>query len=422
MSAFGLGFKTFLALCQEQKPLLWYEAKFSDDMFKPGEVECFAWIDHHVRQYGKLPQVQTLTSNFPDLVNFQAPEPAKYYLDHLQARRYYEVINEANMQSQGMLKANSGDWVGAMSLLNVAVNYITTHQYRHRIMNLAKEGPQMVLKAYHNIDGVTNSGVFGWNHLDASTGGMLPGDVVTIIGRPAAGKTWLVMYMALANWLKGKKILFVSMEMAPLPIIQRLTSMYTSVSINQLKGGKMSSSTYQAFSKSLITMAGEAPDFHVVDGNLAATMEDIYVLAAQLGVEQVYIDGAYLTKHANKRLDRYTRVAENAEMMKQCTSELRIPSIASYQFARTASKGKVKGEAPTMDDIGYSDVIAQISSIALGLFQDDSVETLEGRKVRILKGRNGEIGEFLINWNFWGMDFSQKEKTSEQETALLEYI
>ena len=46
----------------------------------------------------------------------------------------------------------------------------------------------------------------------------------------------------------------------------------------------------------------------------------------------------------------------------------------------------------------------------LGLFEDDTVETLKQRKVRVLKGRSGETGAFTTKFKFDTMDFSQVEE------------
>ena len=47
------------------------------------------------------------------------------------------------------------------------------------------------------------------------------------------------------------------------------------------------------------------------------------------------------------------------------------------------------------------------SSLVLGLFEEDTIGTLKQRKVEVLKGRNGETGSFMTNWNFSGMNFSE---------------
>ena len=425
MSSFGLGYKLLKRLCEEQETIKWYKAKLIPDMFKAGEQEVLEWVGQHVLKHHVMPSTDTLCQKFPDIQNFPTPEPSSYYLEHIENRLYYDKINSANVESQKILKENAGDHSKAMDILNEAMSFIAAHRYRMRIVDVAKEGPSMVLSAYHNAMLMEAIGRFGWPHMDDSSGGLMPGDVVSIIGRPAAGKTWLVLWVALYNWLQKRKPLVVSMEMAPLPVVQRLSAMFAHTNIGQLKVSGYSSHTYKKFADSMIQMAQNMGGFYVVDGNLAASVDDIYILASQLGCDQVYIDGAYLLKHKNPRLDRYTRVAENIELIKQKTTDIGIPTIASYQFARSAVKGKQKNEEAGIEDIAFSDGIGQISSIVLGLFQDESVETLESRVIRVLKGRNGEIGQFKINWDFNTMNFAQSGVAGEQDddpNSKLEYI
>jgi hypothetical protein len=87
---------------------------------------------------------------------------------------------------------------------------------------------------------------------------------------------------------------------------------------------------------------------------------------------------------------------------------MQVATFSSWQFNRVASQKKDKGgKGGTIDDIGYSDAIGQISSIVLGLFQEDGVETMNKKTIRVLKGRGGEVGEFDINWDFNKMNFDQ---------------
>jgi hypothetical protein len=186
-----------------------------------------------------------------------------------------------------------------------------------------------------------------------------------------------------------------------------------------LKKSGFSSSTYKKFEASMMEFKSEEAKFYCVDGNLAVSVEEIYDLADLLECDLVDIDGAYLCRHPNARLDRFTRVAENVRIMKQATGDR--CTLASWQFARSAVKGKSKdakgqtSEKAGMEDIGMSDEIPQVSSIVLAMDQEDSVETLIQRRIRLLKGRGGEIGGFNINWGFDTMDFTQAVDAEEQK-------
>jgi hypothetical protein len=123
-------------------------------------------------------------------------------------------------------------------------------------------------------------------------------------------------------------------------------------------------------------------------------------------------------KHPKEK-DRYKRVAENADLMKQELAAI-APLCVSWQFAKTASKKNAKkGEKPGLEDIGYSDAIPQVSSVVLATLQEETHEAYETRVIDILKGRNGEVGRFKTNWNFMQMDFTEE---NAQEIEALSFI
>ena len=409
--AFNLGYKVIHSLCAEQNPMTWQKAKLSPDLFRPHETPAYLWVADHLKKYLALPKLETLSAAFPDFKEIETPEPSKYYLTLLENAYYYERINHANIESQGILKNDQDAYAKAMEKIQEALSDIKGQQYRLKILDVGKEAASMVMSAYYNKGLYDVIHEFGWPYLDEQSGGGQGGDIISYVGRPAAGKTWLALYSALKNWLAGRNVLFVSMEMSPLPIAQRIAAMYALAPIGQLKMAAFSLQTFQTFVKNIKGMRQETGKFYVVDGNLAANVEDIYILADQLGCKNIYIDGAYLVRHKNERLDRFTRVAENVELMKRYTTDTLSCTTASWQFNREASKkATVHGKAGgTVDDIGYSDAIGQISSIVLGMFQEDGIETMLRRDIRMLKGRNGEIGQFGINWLFNTMNFDQCE-------------
>jgi replicative DNA helicase len=272
---------------------------------------------------------------------------------------------------------------------------------------------------------------FGWPTLDNMMGGLVKGDLVSIIGRPAVGKTWQLLYSALYGWVQGMAMadptphdiqnqtrLFVSMEMNPLAIQQRLAAMFTHLPASQIKHAGLTTANLAKFKDGLVQIKGHHAPFWVVDGNLTATVEDIWMLARQLKPGGIWIDGGYLLKHPYVK-DRYQRVAENADLVKQELCAI-APTTVSWQFAKSAAKKDTKkGEKAGLEDIGYSDAIAQVSSVALGVFQDESVETLMHRVIDILKGRNGEVGKFTTNWDFLGMNFSEVVDPDVEELQFL---
>jgi len=425
--SFALGSKTIKRLCLEQNPLGWQKAKLSPALFKPYEQPVYEWVTTHLKLHHALPHVETLQSQFPDLGPVEVPEPSSYYIVLLEHQYCYDTLNQVNVESQALLKQDQNAHEQAVDILRKGIRTITEQKYRTRILDVAAEAPALVLKAYYATSSAEYVAEFGWPYMDQQSGGVMPGDVISFVGRPAVGKTWLTLWTALFNWVTRKlNILYVSMEMMTLPIAQRITALYTKQNIAQLKMSGFSHQTMAKFYKGLQALSLEQAKMYVVDGNLATNVEDLFALANMLECPVIFIDGAYLLRHRNIRLDRFTRAAENVELIKRHCTDQEMMAFCSWQFNREASKKQKKSGSDhgDLEDVGYTDAIGQISSIVVALFQEDSVETMKYRKIQVLKGRNGEIGQFSIFWDFISMNFGQSnpslvtEKEPEEEKEL----
>ena len=221
---------------------------------------------------------------------------------------------------------------------------------------------------------------------------------------------------------QGKSPLFVSMEMTPTPLIQRLAAMHTHFNVSKLKKGEFSTKKKGQLFSVLKGLKSYDRPMWVVDGAMAATLEDIWSLCQQLKPDCVFIDGAYMLGHKNRRLNKWERIGENAEGIKKILAkELQVPVVASYQFGKQAAKKGKKEVEVGLEDVYGSDVIAQVSSLVVGLMEEENVESMKQKKVTILKGREGGSGEFYINWMFDTMNFEEID-LSEKEGKDLEFM
>jgi replicative DNA helicase len=255
------------------------------------------------------------------------------------------------------------------------------------------------------------------------SGGLSGGDLLVFVGRPGAGKTYLMLYTALEAWKCGQVPMFVSMEMKPLLIAQRLAAMATRKSITQLRHADMSNWAVADMHEQLQLLAQRKQPFWLIDGALSATVDDLLLMVRQLQPSVLYVDGAYLIRTAGWRNSKWERLAEIIERLKsEVAEQMNIPVLVSYQFNRGATKKST--EILGVEDIGGTDVIGQLASVVLGLLQEQGVETLRQRRVQILKGRSGESGLFNICWNFdTGPDYMNfREITTAQAGEDLDYI
>jgi len=411
-----IGYRYLYAVMQSQDASTLTLSGNLEHLFNDAEKEAYEFVRQFCRKYGKPPAPETFEEKFGQAVLSAAETPA-FYLDELFNRFSHGTIKKSIQAAAEILKSGedgaadkAADQV-LTDLLDMATkrqsNLLTDFRDAYDIV-----WPLLLQKVKLGDDfGVQ----FGWPTLDQMVVGLRRGDLVSFVGRPALGKSWMLLWIALNVWGKQlKPVLFVSMEMSAELIHERVAALYTHKPYRMFKTGQMT--TYPVDHKGQIkTLLKDVKDhpvpFHVIDANLSGTVRDIVGYAMQLKPALVVVDGAYLLEHPYER-DRYKRVAENTDLLKKELAKV-APTVASWQFKRKDKKKK--DEDPDLDDIGYSDAIGQHSSVVLGLFQEDSVETIVRRRINILKGRSGETGQFFASWNFQAMDFSEVAEVSLEE-------
>lgn len=388
------------------------------EVFQEDEYALFAYVRKHIVTHSVFPDESTLAEAYkegliPLLPDDTAPEPPSYYYDRMVERHFHVELKNALFEAQTLLNQKSP--MVALEVVKETAMRLTTKKYRKNVVNFSKDSAELVYLEYSKkAKQGDNYGLqLGWPTVDEMSGGLIGGDVVSIIGRPAMGKTWMMLFSALNAFKHGGVPLFVSMEIKPLPLIQRMAAMLSHKSIYQLKHASLNDKSLKNMLAQLKALQTGLP-FWIVDGALAATVSDIELLARQYNPSAIFIDGAYLLKHENPKVNRWERVTDNAERIKgELAESLNVPVVISYQFNRESVKKK-HGPA-TVADVAYTDAIGQLSSLVLGIMQQESVETLLEREIDILKGRSGEVGKFKINWLFDEvggdyMNFTEKKK------------
>jgi replicative DNA helicase len=392
-------------------------------LFTGTEVEVWKFVHEFVKKYGSFPTPETIQAH----TSIELPtvsEPPAYYRDLMETRYVEMSLKTAMKTASEALQPGAAGASAALGGMTETILKLLRTQNGASIADL-RDALDLLMPAYKQQS--TGAGgealMLGWPYLDEMTGGLRKGDLVSFIGRPALGKTWQMLFGALYGWLTaeanpehpGVSRMFVSMEMNVLPVEQRLASMVFATPFDKIKKAQLSTAfpdNLTKFTKNLKTLKGFKKPFWIVDGNLTSTVDDILILVRQLKPDAIFIDGAYLLQHP-KAQDRYKRVAENVDLLKRDIAA-EAPCVCSWQFNRDATKKK-GGDEAGLEDIGYTDAIPQHSALVLGLFESDSVETLKHRRIKVLKGRSGETGQFMVKFDFDHMDFSQYVQKSVEE-------
>lgn len=398
-------------------------------LFKDGESVLFDFIVGHVSKFGAIPKQETIedVQALEDALT-PAPEPPAFYLEGVEKRYLHNALKATIQEATSLLTVKNS--LPALDVLMKSVSELYRKRQRKNLSDF-RDAAKIIKQAYlvQKTMGNEVSLPFGWETFDAMSGGARAGDFITFVGRPSAGKTFKLLYAAHHAWKAGRVPLFISMEMLSLIINQRITSIETKKDLKQLIKAELSTAALKEMMAQLVKLKDVDHPLWVVDGSLVRGVDDIIMLCHQLKPSAIYLDGAYLLGHPDKRMGKWEKQAENARDLKQrVATDLGIPVIASYQLSKASTKAKknTKGKAPAqdgMEDVYGSDEMAQLSTVMLGLFDNEAdIEKKKQRVVKILKGRNGESGEFTINWDFGtNMNFTEilPEKPEEMQMAYM---
>lgn len=199
--------------------------------------------------------------------------------------------------------------------------------------------------------------------LDKTTGGIEKGQYIIIAGRPSVGKSALLQYIALKNAEKGKKVLFVSVEMSEEMIVSRILKTYKPETIP---------ATFN------ILIAG---DTQTIEAEIREKARDF---------DLVLIDYIQLLRPRTKTKDMYERITFVSEELKKIATKFNLPLVCASQFSRKAEK-----QQPTLADLKESGALEQDADVVISLWKDDEDEdllldeNLVPIRVDLLKNRNG---------------------------------
>lgn len=407
------------AILQNKDPVDFINLKIQEETVGEGYLPLFVYLKRFVSEYGKIPEVKTVKETF-DFKFIKVKETANYYKDvmvsNYRKKEIYSMCKTANDMSK------AGEYDEAIQLITSKVGELNILGNQGNIVEFSNEG----LEAFTDhqtkqlLQGDDEYIKLGWGTFDNQNGGLTGGDVLSLVGRPGTGKTYLALHAAMYAWRhQGKVPLFVSMEVNPQALMHRIIAMYTQTYVSDVKKATISTKKKNEIVHTLEGLH-DMPKFWIIDGNLSSTVSDIENWVTELKPDLVVVDGAYLIEGDNKWSRSFQeKIKESCEgMKKRVAAKQNIPVILSYQFNRDAAKLK-PDEKASLEHIGGSDAIGQISSIVLGLFEgDDKATTQIKKRVSILKGREGEIGDFDIHWLFNqypNMCFDQITKEEQDE-------
>lgn len=226
-------------------------------------------------------------------------------------------------------------------------------------------------------------------------GGIRPGDLVVIAGRPSMGKTAFGVQIGANAAMDGNTVMVFTLEMSRQQITERLLAQVGGIEFSRIITGNLEDSDYDRMAAA-IGKLHEIP--LLIDDTGGMTVQDIAARArAQAksgGLSLIVVDYLQIMGYAGRAMSRNDQLGEMSRQMKALAKELNVAFILLSQLNRDVEKRQDK--RPLMSDLRESGAIEQDADLIVMMYRDDYYNPdseFKGMAEAIIrKNRNGEVG------------------------------
>jgi len=227
----------------------------------------------------------------------------------------------------------------------------------------------------------------------ALSGGLQPGDLVLIAGRPAMGKTTLGVQIAQSFALDGGIPLVLSMEMSEVQLGSRMLASVGRVPLQDVIHGHVHGENADRMAGAIARLSEARV---VIDDQPALTVMDVRAKARSCrrkhGLGLVVVD--YLQLMQGDGDNRNSQLEEISRGLKALAKELNVPVVALSQLSRKCEERTDR--RPMMSDLRDSGALEQDADVIMFVYRDEVYHSdspdAGTAEVLIRKQRQGATG------------------------------
>lgn len=222
---------------------------------------------------------------------------------------------------------------------------------------------------------------------EAAGGGVEKDDYIVFYGRPKSKKSWVLAEFIANVFDQGKVPLIYTKEMTADNIFKRVGACLQRLPYQEFRTGRLTDEERARLAQ-LLDLARDvrryAKDMVCLDGKDTDNGDTIEWLTAKVKRYQpdiVFIDGLYLmsdNRGGKGQKDNF-RVQNISRAARQMVLDTGVPLVATMQATRSAATHK----GANLDEIAYSDAIAQDVTAAIRVINEDPKEDDDDRNPKI---------------------------------------
>lgn len=207
----------------------------------------------------------------------------------------------------------------------------------------------------------------GIERFDSACGAMMPTELVVLAARPGMGKTAMAMQIARHNCEKGRRVMYVSLEMSDLELASRILCADARVPSQKLRQPFVSKDDIDRLSNSSASLRSLPLELFAPP---TASVDQIKVMAKSIAAKNddlrlVIVDYIGIVQPADRREPRYEQVGRISRSLKELAREIEVPVLALCQLNREADSAK-----PKLSYLRDSGSIEQDADVVMFLHRD----------------------------------------------------
>lgn len=393
-------------------------AEMLSDGAEVDEVSLFSWLSAagKLDAAGGALYIGSLRDELPDVPNL--PHYAGIVADLSLRRRLERIGKDLTVASTSTMPAGDA--------LETVTRSIAEVQGRREESNSATIGDaarEELGRMRAEVEQRHSSATWvatGLDRLDASLGGLRPGQLVIVGARTSVGKTALGLQVALhAGLVQNKRVLFLSLEMSTEEIARRAIAQTSRVSYGRLQHVNLDDprwpethGNWQAVERAVADL--QQAGVTIVDsGTVTPSSLRSRCRLQQMrgGLDLVVVDYLQLMSSGERHDSRASEVGAISRGVKWLARDLRVPVLALCQLNREPEKrdtgaggpvgqGKGRGE-PRLSDLRESGSIENDAHAVLLLHRrvEGTWEEVSTAVAILAKNRTGATGRWPLSYD-----------------------
>ena len=362
--------------------------------------EAFEFAVDYWRQSGfrTAPTAEAIESKVKSIIVGEPDESAAYVAQEMKRAYTSRLASSAILDATDTMK---DDPVGTVQRLSDTLWGIKrrTRERRNQsnmIDSIDDRRRRYAERAKAAEDGVIGESL-GFDEVDDLTGGIRPGELVTLVAGPKVGKTWMMLQVARKCIERGHTCIVFTLEMDVPQIEDRFDAVLSGVSYARLDGGKLSTKEMRTLMDTQ-ERESELGSIRFIKLEIGErTVENMVRIAKDERADLVIIDQLSFIETAKQYVSRADQVSNIILELKASISQDEddmIPVLLLAQFNRA---GASAGDKADISSIGLSSEVERTSDALISLSQTDEERANNVLKMIILASRRYDLGRFLIH-------------------------